>query len=120
MANIREWLEEAEKFYGEPIEAIVVGTYEGSPYNHKAQADENIVLSREDGLRKLDRDYENGYGGADCNPMYAWTKTRIFLVHEYDGATGPVWIPRNPMALEPTFGGNSIAIDMSRKRQVAV
>lgn len=118
MSNIKEWLIEAEKFYGETIEAIVVGPHDKRPgrwgADDKALSDENVILSRDDGLRKLDQEYDSGYGGADCFPMYTWTKSRVFFIGEYDGSTGITWAPRNPVALEPQFSGQSIAIDMIR------
>lgn len=108
MANIKTWLETAEKESGEQIEAVVVGKHDGDAdrwnSNRKAEPDENVVLSREDGLKKLDLEYDNGYGGADCYPMYAWTKTRVYLITEYDGSTGMMWLPRNPINCEPKFG----------------
>jgi hypothetical protein len=112
MANIRKWLEEAESFYGEPIEAIVVGKHYDRAYSDdNPHADENIVLGREDGLNKLDQEYDNGYGGAGCYPMFAWTASRVFMIHEYDGATGPTYVPRNPVPCEPEFGGRSLGSD---------
>lgn len=111
MANIRHWLEEAEAKFGERIEAIVVGPHDRrvSKYSgdDKPESDENVVLSREEGLAKLDEEYDNGYGGADCYPMYAWTASRVYFIGEYDGATGPSWVPRNPTACEPAFSGDS-------------
>jgi hypothetical protein len=108
MANIRKWLEKVEAEFGEPIEAMVVGQH----YNLRwkdgaARDDENVILTRDAGLAKVDQEFDNGYGGADCFPCYAWTASRVFLIHEYDGATGPVWVPRNPMPLQPDFGGQS-------------
>ena len=116
MANIKDWLLEAEKFYNEKIEAIVVGKHDKSALKAAPQADENIVLSREDGLLKLDQEYSNSYGGADCYPMYAWTKSRVFFIAEYDGATGPSWAPRNPMNLEPCFSGNNMIFDVIERQ----
>lgn len=105
MANIRKWLEKAEVETGEQIEAIVVGKHDRTGWDAAAAADENVVLSREAGLAKLDQEYENGYGGADCFPMYAWMPSRIYFIGEYDGATGPNWVPRHPVAIEPQFSG---------------
>ncbi|MVB00031.1 hypothetical protein GN330_22530 [Nitratireductor sp. CAU 1489] len=107
MANIKEWLESAEREFGEMIEAVVVGKHDDRWRSGAPLPDEDVVLSREDGLRKLDQEFDCGFGGADCFPMYAWTKTRVFLVHEYDGATKLGWVPRNPQAIAPDFGGNS-------------
>ena len=110
MANIRKWLEDAEKTTGETIEAIVVGQHDARESrfqaNDKPLPDENIILSREDGLKKLDQDYDNGYGGADCFPIWAWTANRIYFISEYDGSTRMNYVPRNPIAGEPDFGGN--------------
>lgn len=111
MANIKESLLEAEAFYGEPIEAIVVGKHDNRGWGEPAMPDENIVLTREAGLAKLDEEYYDGFGGADCYPMFAWTASRIFLITEYDGATGMAYVPRNPVACEPEFDGRSIGSD---------
>lgn len=106
-ANIRKWLEEVETKYGEPVEAIIVGQHDRQRHREEHEADENIILTREAGLAKLDQDYDNGYGGADCYPMYAWTKSRVFFIAEYDGATGLAHVPRNPIEGEPDFSGAS-------------
>lgn len=104
MSNHRTTLEMFETKFGEPIEAMVVGKHYAN-YDDPA-ADECVLLDRETGLAKVDEEYDSGYGGADCFPFYAWTKSRVFFVHEYDGATGIVWAPRHPVApLEPEFGG---------------
>ncbi len=106
-SNISKWLIEAEREAGETIEFIVVGQHDNHKWDGTPNADENILLSREDGLKKLDVDYDSGFGGADCFPLYAWTASRVYFIHEYDGATGLQWAPRNPIAIEPTFGGQS-------------
>jgi len=108
MANIKDWLEAAEKQFGEQIEAMVVGRHYDRDYEDAKLPDENVLLSREDGLAKVDQEYDNGFGGADCFPLYAWSASRIFFIHEYDGATGPAWVPRYPMAIAPEFGGQSL------------
>lgn len=111
MANIRKWLEDAEQFYREPIEAIVVGVHYDRTFTDELLEDENIILLRDDGLKKLDQEFNCGYGGADCYPMYAWTKNRVFFIHEYDGATGLSYVPRSPMPIEPQFSGSSFNLD---------
>jgi hypothetical protein len=106
MANIKEWLEEAVAEFGEPLEAIVVGTHDDNRYEGGYPlADENVVLPVADGLKKLDQEYDAGFGGADCFPMFAWTASRVFFISEYDGATCLSWVPRNPVAVKPEFGG---------------
>ena len=78
MGNIAQWLKEEIEKTGEPIEAIVVG----------------VILSAEAGFKAL----ELGSGSADCFPMYAWTKDRVYLLGEPNGASGFNWEPRNPSA----------------------
>jgi len=107
MANIREWLESAEAKWGEPIEAMVVGKHYRAGWDADPEGGENIVLTREAGLAKVDQEYDNGYGGAGCYPIWAWTASRVLFIHEYDGVTELSWVPRNPVAGEPEFGGNS-------------
>lgn len=106
MDNIRQYLEDAVSRFGEPLEAIVVGRHYDKMYDDDpALPDENVILSVEDGLKKVDQDYEAGYGGADCFPIYAWSKSRVFFIKEYDGATILHWVPRHPIAIAPNFSG---------------
>lgn len=107
MANLRRSLENAEERYGERIEAMIVGPHDSMRFGDDEGhlPDECVILSREAGLAKVDQDYNDGYGGADCFPLYAWTKSRVFYVSEYDGSTGLDWLPRHPMVCEPQFGG---------------
>lgn len=101
MANIMRRLIEAERRTDETIEAIVVGKHYDDDRPHQSQRD--VVLDRETGLALLDVEYDNGFGGADCYPMYAWTATRVYMIHEYDGATHLTFVPRHPIACEPSF-----------------
>ncbi len=107
MGNIKSWLTKAVGEFGEEIESIVVGQHYNAKWDVPVNADENIMLPVKQALKKLNVDYDNGYGGADCFPIYAWTKSRVFFIHEYDGATGLNWVPRNPIDCKPEFGGNS-------------
>lgn len=107
MGNIKTWLEEAEASSGERIEAVVIGQHYSRDSRWESDdaplPDEHVVLSREDGLRKLDQEYNDGYGGADCFPMYAWSKSRVYFIHEYDGSTSLSSEPRNPVPCKPDF-----------------
>lgn len=53
----------------------------------------------------LDYHWDTGFGGADCPPVFAWTKSRLIVVHEYDGATHLGWYPLAPESSEATFTG---------------
>jgi hypothetical protein len=105
MLNLITSLEAYEAKFGEPIEALVVGQHDNARWKEEPKPDEGVVLTREDGLQKVDAEYDNGYGGENCFPLYAWTASRVFWVAEYDGATNIAWAPRHPMAIKPEFSG---------------
>ena len=44
----------------------------------------------------LDYEYDAGFGGQECQDILIYTKEKIYYVHEYDGATCIVNIPRHP------------------------
>lgn len=105
MANHRKKIEQYERILGETVEAISVGRHDSdlcSP-DRRPEHQRGCLLSREDGLKLLNIDYNAGYGGAECFPFYAWTANYILLVQEYDGATDVTAIPRNPVDCEPQF-----------------
>lgn len=110
MANIKEWLVAAEQEAGETIEAIVVGEHDDDKWStsgdRRPEHQRNVILSRADGLALLDEEYDSGYGGADCFPMYAWSASWVWFIGEYDGATGLASVPRNPVSCEPQFSGD--------------
>lgn len=105
MANIKDMLIAAEATFGETIEAIVVGRHYSAEWDAPRDDDDNRLRSRDDGLSKLNQEYDNGYGGADCYPFYAWMPSRVLFMDEYDGSTGLVWVPRHPRAITPDFRG---------------
>lgn len=39
--------------------------------------------------------------------MYAWTTRRVFFLNEYDGSTRLKYVPRSPVAEEPSMSGSS-------------
>lgn len=100
MANIKQWLVDFEKQNNELIEAIVVGIHYS---NTHGSVDENIILPRDEGLKKLDYEFNNSYGGADCHPITVWTDKTVIYIHEYDGSTELSSRPRNPTNHKPSF-----------------
>ena len=104
------------KLGDETIEKIVVGKF-GYPWDDEDNTTEldikgfpknyyNKLLDWELAKDFLDYDYNDGYGGEDCHPIYAWTPTRILFVCYYDNATWVDSIPRNPDETIPKmFGG---------------
>lgn len=104
---LAKWIEKMAD--GEAIEGVVIGHFNGwgsDDDRERIPADmRTVVLSWEDAKPHLSYTFDNGFGGADCHPVYAWTKSWVIFINEYDGATGPGRIPRNPVPCEPSFGG---------------
>ncbi len=103
LANLAQGIE-AEAGEEQVLFAVV-----GEHYSHKWDDPEpnhlGHLLPWADARKILDYNYDNGFGGADCHPVYAWTETKVIFVVEYDGSTGTSWVPRNPTACEPQFSG---------------
>ena len=53
----------------------------------------------------LDYEFDSGYGGTDCHPIYAWTFSKVIVCAVYDGATWVQSVPRNPCSNAPCFIG---------------
>ena len=86
---------------GEPIEAIVIGQYDWSAGDERNVAPQGLVIPWSEAAPLLDYEYCDGFGGAECHPIVAWTKNFVLSVHEYDGSTRVVAHPRNPAAHLP-------------------
>ncbi|UYO50352.1 hypothetical protein KQX64_07195 [Rhodopseudomonas palustris] len=92
--NVARWLEAAERQVAEPIEAIAIGA--------------GGAVTRSEGLAALDHDFSNDFGETGCQPIYAWSKSFVFFVAEYEGAVQLRWVPRSPSAGAPEFDGTSL------------
>jgi hypothetical protein len=99
MSNFAQDIEEATG--GEAIEGIVIGEMGWSDYNEEGRLipkdKKNVVLQWSEARPLLDYEYSTGYGAPECHAIYAYTATRVIYVYQYDGATGVVWLPRNPI-----------------------
>ena len=51
----------------------------------------------------LNYSYDPSYGSLDCHMITAWTATQVIYIHEYDGATWPESVPRNPDPIKLTL-----------------
>ena len=40
--------------------------------------------------------FSGGFGSQTCYDVYIWTNKRVISVHEYDGSTGLISVPRSP------------------------
>jgi len=106
MANLVQWITETAA--GEPIEAVVIGALNGYSDDSDEPVPKDkrcVVLTWDEARPLLDYEFHDGFGGAECNPVEVYTPTRVLFVHEHDGSTCMVWVPRNPQATEPQHGG---------------
>lgn len=115
MANLKQMIE--ANAGDEHIEAVVIGPHYNDTYGDEKRFAEklNRVLSWEEAASVLDVEYDNGYGGADTHPVTVWTASRVIFVHEYDGATNVVYVPRHPIDHEPQFGGTDGPFEAAMK-----
>jgi hypothetical protein len=97
--NLVEWIKFEAK--GESIEGVVIGKIgHASKIGDKHR---NRVLKWSEAKDILDYDFCDGFGTADCDAVYAWTKTKVIFVAEYDGATRIVSVPRHPVDCCPEY-----------------
>jgi len=110
MANLRQWLE--KEAGDEQIEAVVIGDMPWGDYDsghvpnyHKMPR--CVPLNWEEAAPLLDYDFTDNYGYPACQAVYAWTKTKIIAVAQYDGATWSYSVPRHPVTCSPEMAGRS-------------
>lgn len=51
----------------------------------------------------IDHPWRRGHGGPGCPAVVAWSASWVVGVHEYDGATCVVRVPRNPTAHDAAY-----------------
>lgn len=85
--------EEIEDAVGgaENITAIAISEDRGGNYEGPTR-----LMSWAEARRELNYNYDAGYGGQDCHDIYVWTSDRIYSIHEYDGSTCIISVPRHP------------------------
>lgn len=102
-ANLKKWLLQAERTFGEKIDGIVVGKKECAriPATHHS-----VVLPRALGLKVLDQTFNDFHGASAVEPFYAWTRHRVFFLDSSEGCVTLKWVPRHPVReVEPIMGG---------------
>lgn len=108
MANLKQWLlSEAD---GEKIQAVVIGKMGWGDYNSEyvpnyAGIPKGRVLSWKEAAPLLDYEFDSGFGAPGCNAIWAWTKSKVIAIGQYDGRTWPYSVPRNPVDQMPTMEG---------------
>jgi len=106
--NLRDWI--LKMADGEAIEGIVLGPmrYEEEGRRlipHYDDMPQGIVLSWDEAEKWLNYEFEAGLGSTECIPIWAWTKSWVIAIGDYDGATWPYRIPRHPADMMPTMEG---------------
>ena len=100
MPTLRDWVE--EEAGGEHIEAVVIGLRYGyGPIDWEDPTRGKVLTWRKAGpiLESYD------FPGSLCDPIYAWTKSWVIAVSQYDGDETPFRIPRNPADCQPIMPG---------------
>lgn len=106
--NLVRWI--IEEANGEEIEAVVIGEMGWGDYgyddvpNYKKQP-KFAVLDWEKAKVWIDYEFNSGYGAPRCNAIYAWTKSWVIAISQYDGSTEPFRIPRHPTDCHPEMPG---------------
>lgn len=90
---------------GEPIEAVQFfadepGSFEEDDERWIPRGMRNKPLSWQEAAPLLQRQpADGGFGTLSAHEFYAWTATRIYYIHEYDGSHSLYFVPRNPQVL---------------------
>ena len=108
MATLREWI--TKSVQGEEVESVVFGEmgwgdYKSDEVPNYETCPKGKRLSLEEASPWLDYEFNSGYGAPGCQAIYVWTKSFVFFVSQYDGATGPNIIPRHPVDVMPDMPG---------------
>lgn len=99
-------IEEEAARVGEPILSVVIGPRGWDDSRDLVPKEiQNKVLSWQSARTLLAYGYDSGYGGVDCNSIYAYTHNWVLFVSTYDGSTCVCAIPRYPVEGEPIMPG---------------
>ena len=98
MAKLTKWIEELAE--GEQIESVIIGEFGWDGYGDDSPLDNKYigkVLSWWQASPLLSYEFDDGYGAPGCHAIAAYTKSWIISVYQYDGATKPFRVARNPV-----------------------
>jgi hypothetical protein len=108
MSNLKDWiLQQAD---GDPVEAVVLGEMGGGHYGSEVVSGHQEppigrVMSFDKAAPFLSYEFYDGFGSVGCHAIYAWTRTKVIFVSQYDGATTIQSVPRNPKDCLPEMAG---------------
>lgn len=112
MANLAKWIEAMAE--GEEIEGIIIGHFHDidgpTPKPHA-----NTLISWNAARSLIDYEFDESLGIESCHPVYAWTRSWVIAIAEYDGAHRPVRIPRNPISCEAEYASDGIEDDEMKR-----
>jgi len=113
MGNLKRWIE--EQAGREPIEAAVIGSMGGDSDYDSYSGSEGVpnyaghprgrVLTWEEAAPHLDYGFDDGFGDAGCEAIWAWTATKVIAISKYDGSTEAYALPRHPSCGTPRMAG---------------
>ncbi|MBT3325505.1 MAG: hypothetical protein HN396_04555 [Gemmatimonadales bacterium] len=105
--NLAEQIREHCKEQDDVLLGFCVGAgsfCKGENYFGSTEDIANTLRGPED-IGRIDKAYDDGFGGADCPPVIVWTRDHVGVHDMYDGANGLRFVPRNPCDMEPEFIG---------------
>ena len=109
MTTLLEWIQELSD--KEEIEAVIIGEMgwdnynqpDGLPDDYKSKIGK--VMTADEAMPYLTYSFDNGFGAPNCTAIAAYTKTWVISVSQYDGATSPFRMARNPISFIPEMPG---------------
>lgn len=97
MATIRKWLEEVDFDFEN---GNLIWRKSGTPWEER-----RLWMRIDTSHPELDREFDNGYGGAEAPQIVAWNEETIWQVREYDGSEWLEGSERDPAVLIGTERG---------------
>jgi len=108
MAKLIDWIREETD---EEVTAVIFGeVYKYRYWNEDDTEDKNppagVVMTLEEAMPWLEKEFDDGYGAPECPAMAAYTDNLIISVYQYDGSTSAFTIQRNPInGIKPCMPG---------------
>lgn len=65
-------------------------------FPHTKDTIEDLVFESKKPSTLLDREFDDGFGGAEGTPFIAWSENFVYFSRDYDGADYIEYAPRNP------------------------
>jgi len=98
-STLARWiLEHAD---GEPVEAVVIGEGgQSTVFSKGEERPRGKVMPWAEAEPWLRYEFDSWSGSPGCEAIYAWTKTKVMFVSQYDGATYMSSVPRDPAYME--------------------